>query len=168
MISREALRAAGRLAVLAAVGLSLAATSVYPDCDPPLATERLDFDVTSDCGPTGRVQLFHQGSDDYVCRKDMSVEVTGSAAVGLPDQGHLIDAPPDASPRHSRDSRGIAAGDLVLAGDVAVPGAVPPVTVIRVCRFTPGATAGALALVCIGPAPESACTGTLTPAVEAP
>lgn len=167
MSSTERLRAAGRLAVLAAVGLSLAATSRLRECNEPLATEQLDYDVASDCGPGGRVQLFHQGEDPGadVCSQHSAVVVTGGAAVGLPDQGHLIGAPPGVDPR---DSRGVAAGDFVLAGEVAIPGAEPPVTALRVCRFTPDETTGTLALVCIGPAPEAACSGALTPVVGAP
>jgi hypothetical protein len=98
------------------------------------------------------------------CPFDAPVEATGAAAIGLPEHGKLIDGPPGTP---DGGSRGLAAGDFVLSGAVTLPGAVPAATVDRVCRFTPG-TNGALALVCIGPAPEARCTGRLDPVAEAP
>ncbi len=165
---RNALRALGRLGVLGAVGAVLAASDVgHPPCqDFEAVGERLTYDVVSDCGPAGPLTLERDG---YIPRRCGSpfVEATGAGDVGLPATGELIRPPPDTG---LESSRGLAAGDFYLAGPASIPGAAPPVIVDRVCRFTRRA-GGVLEMICIGPAEEALCTGTLTPdgaAVEAP
>ncbi len=155
-------RASFRLAALAAVGLSLSATSLGSCLDVGPGAERIRFEVVSDCGPAGSV-IISQGSSSYDCWEWRPVSAEGAGAVGLPDSGHLIEAPPGTEPR---TSRGIAAGDFLLAGSVDLPGASPPLSVERVCRFTP--VDGGLEVICIGPSDEARCTGTLTRIEEAP
>lgn len=126
-----------------------------------LAAETLVYDVAASCGPAGRVRLSHEartcGQPPGASLNTPALTVSGAEAVGLPAFGALTVSPP----------RGIAAGDLYLAGDVALVGAVPPVTVERVCHFAPR-EAGALAVTCVGHDAASGCEGTLTPVAEAP
>ncbi|HYD40836.1 MAG TPA: hypothetical protein VEB43_08395 [Anaeromyxobacter sp.] len=161
---RKALLALGRLGVLGAVGAALAASDISrPPClEPEALGERLTYEVASDCGPAGLVVLEREAYIPGRCGSPF-VDAIGAAEVGLPMSGTLIDPPPETE---LETSRGIAAGDFYLAGPVSIPGAAPPVTVDRVCRFTPR-EGGALEMICIGPAEEARCTGTLTPAVEA-
>jgi hypothetical protein len=160
---RKALLALGRLGVLCAVGAVLAASDVRRPCyESEALGERLRYDVVSGCGPAGAVILTREAYVPERCGSPF-VEAIGGAEVGLPLSGKLIDPPPEAE---AERTRGIAAGDFYLAGPVGIPGAAPPVTVDRVCRFTPR-EAGVLDMICIGPAEEALCEGTLTPAVEA-
>jgi len=159
---KKTLLALGRLGVLVADGAVLAASDVYGGCEEPGAEgERLTYHVASDCGPPGQVVLTREPYMPGRCGSPI-VDALGAGEVGLPWTGELIDPPPGTD---AEESRGIAAGDFYLAGPVGIQGAAPPLTVDRVCRFTPG-EAGVLELICIGPAVEARCTGTLTPAVE--
>lgn len=161
---KKTLRALGRLGVLVAVGSALAASDIYHPCwDSEGLGERLTYDVASDCGPPGQVVLAREAYIPRRCGSPL-VEATGAAELGLPWSGELIDPPPGSG---AEGSRGIEAGDFYLAGPVDLPGAAPPLTVDRVCRFTPR-EGGMLEMICIGPAVEARCTGTLTRAVEAP
>lgn len=150
-----------RIAALAAVALVLAGTDQF--CSP--ASERASFEVASDCGPAGLLALAYEAGAQGCGRCDRFVDAAGAGALGLPERGELVDAPPGSG---ETGSRGIAAGDFVLAGPVAIPGAVPPLTVDRVCRFAAAAGAGALAMTCAGAAPEAACAGSLTLAARGP
>jgi hypothetical protein len=161
-MTRDALRAAGRFAVLLAVGLALAASTVPPDCsEPPPLPAPHTYDLISDCGPAGTVWIGLVPDRNW-CEEGYEltrVRAEGAAEVGLPTAGKLIDAPPGVEPK---GSRGIAAGDFYLAGPVYLDGAVPPATVDRVCRFTQG-DEGVLEMICLGSDPGANCTGTLTP-----
>ncbi len=159
-------RAAGRLAALAAVGLALAATtkSMNP-CEVPVQAQRVTFAVASDCGPAGAVTVSQDGTGSD-CPDGYRVQAAGAEAVGLPAAGKLVEPPPNDGP-DSYDWTGtewLWAGDFALAGPVTLPGSSPAVTVDRVCRFERG-EGPALEMVCLGPAPEARCSGTLTPEV---
>jgi hypothetical protein len=163
-MTSRGLGAAARLGALAGVGVVLLATSPPRVCNPLLPPEQVAYDVTSDCGPPGRMVVQHAELECWGQEGDAPVEAAGAEAVGLPGQGELIDPPPGVEPGYSR---GIAAGDFALVGRVELPGAVPPLAVERVCRFIP-AEQGSLEVICIGPAPEAHCGGTLSPAPEQP
>lgn len=158
-----AMRAAGRLAALAAVGVALAATSMSPrPCDFPVPAQQVTFDVVSDCGPAGSLTVAQDGTGHH-CPEGFRVEATGAEAMGLPSSGRLED-PARAGDYDTEENRTwLARGFFVLAGPVSLPGTSPEITVDRVCRFD-RLEAGALEMVCLGPAPEARCSGTLTPA----
>lgn len=162
---RRPVRAAAPFAVLAAVGLVLGG-SVDQFCGP--VSQSATFEVTSSCGPAGPLALAFAGGGLGGCgRCDDFVDATGGGAVGLPDRGEL-DAFPAGADNLDAEARWLASGHVVLAGPVALAGAVPPATVDRICRLGPTDTPGLLALTCTGPAPESACSGTFTLVEPAP
>jgi hypothetical protein len=141
-VTREPLsRRLGRAAALVATACVLLATSVYEPGTPAL-------DAETSCGPAGRILL----EDEPGCGGDPTIDVIGGPEAGLPRYAEATSRRPY---------------DLVLAGEVTIPGSVPAVTVHRVCRVSP-AVDGVRTIVCEGEAPEAACAGTLSDVTEAP
>ena len=140
MTGRAILVRAGRAAAIAVTGSVLLATS-------RAGPEDQTFDAATSCGPAGRVRI--EGELRGVCG-DVSEPVEGARETGLP-------------PYMER------AGDdeLVLAGEVPLPGAVPPLTVVRVCRVS-AETNGVRQITCDGDLPDASCSGTLTVVPEEP
>jgi hypothetical protein len=172
--ARERLRAAGRLAALAATALVLMATSVAP-C---IGKDRGTFDAATSCGPPGAITLSYSGAYSSAgCGGGdcwAMVEAPEANAVGLPEQGEIHPST-DQAPKYDPELGTTAAPGKVfvtypfaLVGDAPVAGAAPPATVRRICRATPSATAGAVDLTCEGAGAVPPCSGTLTLVPGAP
>lgn len=120
--------------------------------------DRAQFDAATSCGPAGVVTLWLEraptacGPETYPL-----VHAEGGPSAGFPELGQIDEVALDPVE---------FPGDELLGHPIALHGRVPLAsaperTVERTCR-TSRASRRALAVVCEGPDPEAACTGTLT------
>lgn len=120
--------------------------------------DRADFDAVTSCGPRAVVTLWVEEANNGCDTTTFPlVHAEGGPAAGLPELGQVDDSALDPVE---------FAGDELLGHPIALHGRVllastPARSVERTCR-TSRASRRVLALVCEGPDPEAACTGTLT------
>lgn len=126
--------------------------------------DRADFDAVTSCGPAGVVTLWLERASTACGPGTYPLaHAEGGPPAGLPELGQIDEVALDAVE---------FAGDELLGHPIALHGPVPLAsaperTVERTCR-TSRASRRVLAVVCDGPDPEAACTGTLTLREAAP
>lgn len=146
----------GRPRAVAAVIVVLAAGSVAAG---NVRLDRADFDAAGSCGPAGLVTLWIERERVVGCGTSYPlVHAEGAQAVGLPAIGETDD---DAAISIEFPGDELLGHRIAFHGPVPLAGAMPPRTVDRTCR-TSRVSRDVLAVVCEGPEPEAACTGTLT------
>lgn len=120
--------------------------------------DRADFDAVTSCGRGAVVTVWLERATNGCASQEFPlVHAEGGPAAGLPELGQIDDVALD---------RVEFPGDELLGHPIALHGRVPlsstpERTVERTCR-TSRASRRVLAVVCEGPDPEAACTGTLT------
>lgn len=126
--------------------------------------DRAQFDSVTTCGPAGVVTLWLERASTACGPGTYPLaHAEGGPPAGLPELGQIDEIALDAVE---------FAGDELLGHPIALHGPVPLAsaperTVERTCR-TSRASRRVLAVVCDGPDPEAACTGTLTLREAAP
>lgn len=161
--TRSALRSALRAAALCATAVALLATSQDHEaaCPGPSGEDAAVFDAATSCGPAGAVTLREQERSGTGCGalEYRLLHAEDGAALGLPAIGEID--PDRVGTCGTALGDRLAASRMYLLGPVTIPGAIPAVTVERLCHLAP-ASPGVLSVACEGADPEAACTGTLT------
>lgn len=121
--------------------------------------DRADFDAVTSCGPAGIVTLWIDAGPRGCGDHYPLVHGDGAQAVGLPSIGETANEAAAVPAEFPGDE--LLGHRIALHEPVPLAGTTPERTIERTCR-TSRASRDILAIVCEGPDPEAACTGTLT------